>query len=147
MNMINHRCVSVIIIPPPGPLLLFEERLPWGFDLHLWSSNGWDRNQFSWPFPFQVVLDLDHVLGLHFHPVLFFQFQLSIFQLQYFFWRPPMQWNLKNGLTFEIKTTISKDFMMLWYVSLVQYENLNFMIGLRKYTGGKKLCNGHHFLK
>ena len=44
------------------------------------------------------------------------------------------------------ETTISKDFMMLWYVSLVQYENLNFMIGLRKYTG-EKMCDGHHFLK
>ena len=109
MNVINHRFLSVIIIPPPGldprASIFTYGRVIAKIEINFPSP--------AWPFPFQVVLDLDHAYSR----ASFLTDYLSFFA----------KWISKdfNDSTFGTKPQLFKILLqfLLWYASAMpQFE-------------------------
>ena len=128
MNVINHRFLSVIIIPPPGldprASIFTYGRVIAKIEINFPSP--------AWPFPFQVVLDLDHAYSR----ASFLTDYLSFFA----------KWISKdfNDSTFGTKPQLFKILLQYNFCCGMpaQCHNLNFMVAGKK---KEKNCEGQHW--
>ena len=126
MNVINHRFLSVIIIPPPGldprASIFTYGRVIAKIEINFPSP--------AWPFPFQVVLDLDHAYSRASFLTDYLSFLLNEFR------RISMIQPLEP----------SHNYLRFYYNFCcgmpAQCHNLNFMVAGKK---KEKNCEGQHW--